>query len=193
MSLDGVYQAPGGPEEDTSGGFEHGGWTAPYWDEEMGRRIAEVTLRSGALLLGRKIYDIFSGFWPNAGTDDPIAVKLNSVPKYVASRTLDAVDWNNSRLIGGDVVDAVTGMKQDIDGEIAATGSGDLIQTLLQHDLVDVLGLWVFPLVLGGGKRLFGSGTLPRALQLTDSWTSSTGVQVNSYVLGGEVKTGDLT
>lgn len=159
----------------------------------MGRRIAEVTLRSEALLLGRKTYDIFSGFWPNAGTDDPIAVKLNSVPKYVASRTLDAVDWNNSRLIGGDVVDAVTGMKQDIDGEIAATGSGDLIQTLLQHDLVDVLGLWVFPLVLGGGKRLFGSGTLPRALQLTDSWTSSTGVQINSYVRGGEVKTGDLT
>jgi dihydrofolate reductase len=192
VSVDGIYQAPGGREEDRDGGFEHGGWTATYWDEEMGERITEVTLRSDALLLGRKTYEIFSGFWPNAGTDDPVAAKLNSVPKYIASRTLDRVDWNNSTLIDGDVAAAVTKLKQDVNGEIAVTGSGNLVQTLLKHDLVDVLGLWVFPVVLGNGKRLFGSGTLPKALQLTDTWTSRTGVQVNSYTRAGEIQTGDV-
>jgi dihydrofolate reductase len=192
VSVDGIYQAPGGREEDRDGGFEHGGWTATYWDEEMGERITEVTLRSDALLLGRKTYEIFAGFWPNAGTDDPVAAKLNSVPKYIASRTLDTVDWNNSTVIDGDVAAAVTKLKQDVNGEIAVTGSGNLVQTLLKHDLVDVLGLWVFPVVLGNGKRLFGSGTLPKALQLTDTWTSRTGVQVNSYTRAGEIQTGDV-
>ena len=192
VSVDGIYQAPGGREEDRDGGFEHGGWTATYWDEEMGERITEVTLRSDALLLGRKTYEIFAGFWLNAGTDDPVAAKLNSVPKYIASRTLDTVDWNNSTVIDGDVAAAVTKLKQDVNGEIAVTGSGNLVQTLLKHDLVDVLGLWVFPVVLGNGKRLFGSGTLPKALQLTDTWTSRTGVQVNSYTRAGEIQTGDV-
>jgi dihydrofolate reductase len=192
VTVDGVYQAPGGPDEDRDGGFEHGGWTATYWDEEMGRRITEMTLRSEALLLGRRTYETFAGFWPNAGADDPVAAKLNSVPKYVASRTLSSVKWNNSKLLEGDVADAVAKLKQDIDGEIAVTGSGNLVQTLLQHDLVDVLGLWVFPVVVGEGKRLFGTGTLPRALHLTETWTSRTGVQVNSYTRAGEIQTGEV-
>jgi dihydrofolate reductase len=158
----------------------------------MGERITETTLRSDAVLLGRRTYEIFAGFWPNAGTDDPVAAKLNSVPKYIASRTLDTVDWNNSTVIDGDVAAAVAKLKLDVNGEIAVTGSGNLVQTLLQHDLVDVLGLWVFPVVLGEGKRLFGSGTLPRALQLTDTWTSRTGVQVNSYTREGEIQTGEV-
>lgn len=190
VSVDGVYQAPGGPDEDRASGFEHGGWSATYWDEEMGQRITEMTLRSDALLLGRKTYDIFASFWPNAGEDDPVAVKLNSVPKYIASRTLDSVEWANATLIEGDVATAVAKLKQDVDGEIGVTGSGNLVQTLLQHDLVDVLALWVFPVVVGSGKRLFGTGTLPRALQLTDTWASRTGVQVNSYSRVGEIQTG---
>ncbi len=190
VSVDGVYQAPGGPDEDRDSGFEHGGWSATYWDEEMGQRITEMTLRSDALLLGRKTYDIFASFWPNAGEDDPVAVKLNSVPKYIASRTLDSVEWANATLIEGDVATAVAKLKQDVDGEIGVTGSGNLVQTLLQHDLVDVLALWVFPVVVGSGKRLFGTGTLPRALQLTDTWASRTGVQVNSYSRVGEIQTG---
>lgn len=192
VSVDGVCQAPGGPDEDRDGGFEHGGWTATYWDEEMGQRITEMTLRSDALLLGRRTYEIFASYWPNADADDPVAGKLNRVAKYVASRSLNKVDWENSTLIDGDVATAVAKLKQDIDGEIAVTGSGNLVQTLLKHDLVDVFGLWVFPVALGEGKRLFGSGTLPRAFELTETWTSRTGVQVNSYVRVGEIQTGQV-
>jgi dihydrofolate reductase len=191
VTVDGVYQAPGGQDEDREGGFEYGGWTAPYWDEEMGRRITELTLRSDALLLGRKTYDIFSGYWPNADPNDPVAAHLNSVRKYVASRTLDKVEWNNSSLIQGDVAEAVAKLKSEHD-EVAVTGSGEVIQTLLANDLVDVFALWVFPVVVGPGKRLFGNGTLPGALKLTDSWTSATGVLVNTYERAGAVQTGEV-
>ena len=145
LTVDGVMQAPGGPDEDREGGFEHGGWSVNYWDEVMGGLIVESTLEAGALLLGRKTYDIFAAHWPHVGDHDPIAAKLNSMPKYVASRTTDKVTWNNSTLIKGDVSGAVAALKEQAGGEIQVTGSGDLIQTLIEHDLVDEYRLWVFP------------------------------------------------
>src|SRR5215210_4111494 len=169
VTVDGVMQAPGGPDEDREGGFEHGGWSFNYWDDVMGQRIVEATLRAGALLLGRKTYEIFAAHWPRVGDDDPVAAKLNSVPKHVASRTLDEVTWNNSSLIQGDVAEAVGALKQEPGDEIQVTGSGDLIQTLLDHDLVDEFRLWVFPVVLGEGKRLFAGGTIPAALKVVDT------------------------
>src|SRR5215218_7176228 len=130
VTVDGVMQAPGGPDEDREGGFEHGGWLAPHFDDELGRFMGGLVGRSDALLLGRKTYEIFAGYWPHAGEDDPMARKLNSVPKYVASRTLDSVGWNNSSLLGDDVPQEVAGLKERLEGEIHVTGSGDLIQTL---------------------------------------------------------------
>jgi dihydrofolate reductase len=192
LTLDGVMQAPGGPDEDREGGFDHGGWSFTYWDDMMGRLIVESTLKAGALLLGRKTYEIFAAHWPHVGDDDPIAAKLNSVPKYVASRTLDEVTWNNAALIQGDVAEAVAKLKQEPGGEIQVTGSGDLVQTLLEHDLVDEYKLWIFPLVVGDGKRLFGHGTLPGALKLVDTQTSTTGVAIHTYERAGEIQQGSF-
>jgi dihydrofolate reductase len=192
LTVDGVMQAPGGPEEDREGGFEHGGWSFIYWDDDMGKLIVEWTLRAGALLLGRKTYEIFAAYWPNVGEDDPVAAKLNSVPKYVASRTLDEVSWNNSTLLKGDVAQAVAELKNEDGGEIQVTGSGELIQTLMEHDLVDEYRLWVFPVTVGDGKRLFARGTIPGALTLTDTKTSSTGVTIQTYERAGELQTGSF-
>ena len=192
LTLDGVMQAPGGPDEDREGGFEHGGWTVNYWDEDGGRIITEATLRAGALLLGRKTYEIFAAYWPRVSDDDPIAAKLNSVPKYVASRTLGEVTWNNSTLIQGDVGEAVGKLKEQPGGEIQVTGSGELIQTLMEHDLVDEYRLWVFPVVLGRGKRLFAGGTLPAAMRLVDTKTSSTGVAIHTYERAGVIPYGSF-
>jgi len=192
LTVDGVMQAPGGPDEDREGGFKHGGWSVNYWDEVMGQRITETTLRGGALLLGRKTYEIFAAHWPSVGGDDPIAAKLNSMPKYVASRTLDKVTWNNSTLIEGDVAEAVVALKEQPGDAIQVTGSGDLIQTLIRHDLVDEYQLWVFPIVLGIGKRLFGGGTVPSALKLVDSQISSTGVAIHTYERSGAIEYGSF-
>jgi dihydrofolate reductase len=192
LTLDGVMQAPGGPDEDREGGFDHGGWSFTYWDDLMGRLIVESTLKAGALLLGRKTYEIFAAHWPHVADDDPVAAKLNSVPKYVASRTLDEVTWNNAALIQGDVAEAVAKLKQEPGGEIQVTGSGDLVQTLLEHDLVDEYKLWIFPLVVGDGKRLFGHGTLPGALKLLDTQTSTTGVAIHTYERAGEIQHGSF-
>jgi dihydrofolate reductase len=192
VSLDGVMQAPGGPDEDREGGFAHGGWTYPYWgDPAMDQFIDEQTVRAEAVLLGRKTYQIFAAHWPKV-TDpkDTIAVKLNSMRKYVASRTLKSVDWNNSRLLGDDVPGAVRRLKAETQGELQVTGSGKLLQTLIANDLVDEFHLWQFPVVLGTGKRLFGEGTLPGALRLIDSTRFSTGVVVNRYARAGELKVG---
>jgi dihydrofolate reductase len=175
VTLDGVMQAPGGPQEDPSGGFEHGGWLVPFGDEEFGARMVELTQQAGAVLLGRRTYEIFAAHWPRIGDEDPIAAKLNRVQKYVASRTLDRVEWQNSTLLQGDAGDAVADLRRGEGGEIQVTGSGDLIQTLLQRDLVDELRLWTFPLVLGTGKRLFADGTVPRTFRLVESSTTSTG------------------
>jgi dihydrofolate reductase len=190
LTVDGVMQAPGGPDEDREGGFQHGGWSVNYWDETMGQIIVESTLQAGALLLGRKTYDIFAAHWPLVGGDDPIAAKLNSMPKSVASRTLDQVTWNNSTLIQGDVAKAVAELKEQAGGEIQVTGSGDLIQTLIEHDLVDEYRLWVFPVVLGEGKRLFARGAIPAALKLVDTKTSTTGVAIHTYERAGAIQYG---
>jgi dihydrofolate reductase len=192
VTVDGVMQAPGAPDEDREGGFEHGGWSVNYWDDAMGQRIEESTLRADALLLGRKTYEIFAAHWPHVTDDDPVAAKLNSVPKYVASRTLGDVTWNNSTLIQGDVAQAVAKLKEEPDGEIQVTGSGELIQSLMEHDLVDEYQLWVFPVVVGDGKRLFARGTFPGALKLVDTQISSTGVAIHTYERAGDLQYGSF-
>jgi dihydrofolate reductase len=190
VSLDGVMQAPGAPNEDQEGGFVHGGWTVPLFDEELGQMMAETTARAGALLLGRKTYEIFAASWPLLGDEDPIAATLNRIPKYVASRTLKGVEWNNTTLLTGDVAEAVAKLKEEPGGEIQVAGSSDLIQTLIKHDLVDEYRLIVFPVLIGTGKRLFGSGTIPAALKLVDSRTVSTGVTVQTFARAGELTYG---
>ena len=192
LTLDGVMQAPGGPDEDRDGGFEHGGWSFHYWDEPMGQKITESTLRADALVLGRRTYEIFAGHWPNQSQDDPVAAKLNSVPKYVASRTLDEVTWQNSKLLEGDAAETVARLKEEIDGEIQVTGSATLLQSLIKADLVDGYELWVFPLVLGKGKRLFGDGAMPGAFKLVEQQTSSTGVSIQTYERAGEIEYGSF-
>ena len=192
LTMDGVMQAPGGPDEDPDGGFEHGGWSFHYWDEPMGEKITEATLRADALVLGRRTYEIFASYWPNQPEDNPVAAKLNSVPKYVASRTLDEVTWQNSQLLEGDAVEAVARLKDELDGEIQVTGSARLLQDLIKADLVDAYQLWVFPLVLGKGKRLFGEGAIPGAFKLVDQRTSSTGVSIQTYERAGEIEYGSF-
>ncbi|WP_255171589.1 dihydrofolate reductase family protein [Natrononativus amylolyticus] len=194
LTLDGVMQAPGGPDEDRDGGFELGGWSVNYWDEQMGEVMDSQFADADALLLGRRTYEIFAAYWPNVdGADDPTAAKLNSMSKYVASRTLDRVEWNNSTLLSGDVVEAVKDLKNERGDVIMVQGSQDLIQTLLAADLIDEFWLWIFPLTLGEGKRLFDDGTVPAALELTDVDTSSTGVQMLRYERAGEIDHGSFT
>jgi dihydrofolate reductase len=190
VTLDGVMQAPGGPEEDRSGGFAHGGWLVPFFDETMGRAMTEWIARADGLLLGRKTYEIFAGYWPHITGEDPIAAKLNSVRKHVASRTLDRVEWNNATLIRGDVVDVVKRLKREPGNELQVHGSGDLIQTLLEHDVIDGFRLWIFPVLLGTGKRLFASGTVPRRLELVDTLTTSTGVVLQVHEAAGRPEYG---
>jgi dihydrofolate reductase len=159
LSLDGVMQAPGGPEEDPSAGFGQGGWLVPYAGQDMERLVAGWFSAAGAFLLGRKTYQIFAAFWPHVtDQNDPVAAKLNSLPKYVASKTLDKVEWNNSTLIKGDAAEAVARLKQQPGEELQVNRSGDLAQTLMRHDLIDEYRLWIYPVVLGSGKRLFGAG-----------------------------------
>jgi dihydrofolate reductase len=192
LTVDGVMQGPGGPDEDREGGFEHGGWSVNYWDDLMGQLITGLTVQAGALLLGRKTYEIFAAHWPRVTGDDPVAAKLNSMPKYVASRTLDRATWNNTTLIRGDVAEAVVDLKEQPGGEIQVTGSGHLIQTLMKHDLVDEYRLWVFPVLLGKGKRLFGEGTIPGGLKLVETKTSSTGVAIHTYQRAGAIEYGSF-
>ncbi len=182
LTLDGVMQAPGDPQEDTEGGFEHGGWQIPYFDADAGRIMGEQIAATDALLLGRVTYQIFAAFWPSAPADDPMAKKLNSVPKYVVSTTLDKVEWNNSTLIKGNIAEEVARLKQQPgSGYLSVTGSGKLAQTLMQHNLVDEYGLWVHPIVLGSGKRLFAEGIVPANLKLVDTQTTGSGVVILTY------------
>jgi dihydrofolate reductase len=192
VSLDGVMQAPGGPDEDREGGFEHGGWAVPHVDQQIIELMTEVTGRAGALLLGRKTYEGFAATWPLAGADDPIGTNMNGLPKYVASRTLDTVSWQGSTLLTGDVAEAVADLKRGEGGEIQVHGSCGLIQTLLAHDLVDEFHLLVFPVLLGSGKRLFAEGTVPAGLELVDGTTFGTGVFVGTYARHGKVEYGAL-
>jgi dihydrofolate reductase len=191
LTLDGVMQAPGGPEEDPTGGFTHGGWSASYWDDLMMQTMGEAMGKPFALLLGRKTYEIFAAHWPYV-TEDPFADRLNSATKYVASTTLDEVTWSNSVLLEGDVAEAVAKLKQESGPEIQVHGSSGLIQTLLKHDLVDEFGVWIFPIVLGSGKRLFADGAIPAGLALIDSKTSTTGVLITTYERAGAVEYGSF-
>lgn len=169
LTLDGVMQAPGGPDEDRDNDFRHGGWLVPYFDDRLVEIMTEWTTSAGAFLLGRKTYEIFAASWPKS-TDpaDESAMALNTRPKYVASRTLKDVSWNNASLLQDDVADAVAELKSQDGGEIQVHGSSELVQTLIEHDLVDELRLWMFPVALGTGKRLFGQGTIPRSFRLVD-------------------------
>ena len=184
-------QAPGGPEEDTEGGFKHGGWQMPLLDEESLSLITRDIGWMDALLLGRKTYDIFAAYWPKAATGK-IADKLNNAPKYVASRSRRKLEWNNSTLIQGDLSKEVARIKQE-HGEVHVIGSGNLVQTLLRHDLVDRFNLWVYPLLLGTGKRLFGEGTVPAGLRLTSSQAFPKGAIHLAYDRAGKPKHGDLS
>jgi dihydrofolate reductase len=192
-TLDGVVQAPGGPNEDREGGFPHGGWLVPYFDEKLGEIMTEWTRRAGAFLLGRKTYEIFAAAWPRS-TDpaDEIAAALNTRPKFVASRTLAKVDWNNSILLQGEVAGEVGKLKAREGGEIQVHGSSNLIQSLLKADLVDALRIWQFPVVLGTGKRLFGEGTIPRSFRLVDRQVSATGAVLHVYERAGGLRYGEL-
>lgn len=192
ITVDGVMQGPGGPDEDRDGGFQHGGWSVNHWNAAMGEAMDEQMGSAGALLLGRKTYDIFAAHWPRVSDEDPMAAKLNAMEKYVASRTLGAVTWNNSTLIQGDVAEGVRKLKEEPAGEIHVTGSSDLIQTLLKHDLVDEFVLWVFPVVLGAGKRLFGNGTIPGNLKRTETRTFDTGVAIHRYERAGAIEYGSF-
>jgi dihydrofolate reductase len=190
LTLDGVMQAPGGPEEDPSGGFEHGGWSFGYWDEQMQAVMGESMSKPFDLVLGRKTYEIFAAHWPHV--DDPGAELLNNATKHVASTTLKELEWENSRLIEGEVRDGVRGLKQQDGPELQVHGSANLIQTLLEHGLIDEFRLWIFPLVLGKGKRLFDDGTVPAGVELTSSQVSSTGVIMATYRSGAEIKYGSF-
>jgi dihydrofolate reductase len=188
MSLDGVMQAPGGPDEDPTGGFTHGGWAANYFDDEMMEQMAEAAPYE--LLLGRGTYEIFAAHWPY--DEGPIADRLNSTRKHVASTTLEQVEWNNSTLIRGDVAEYVAALKDEDGPEVQVHGSPGLIQTLLEHDLIDEFRMWIFPVVIGTGKRFFGDGTAPGALKLVDSKLSKSGVTINTYERAGEIDTGSF-
>jgi dihydrofolate reductase len=193
LTLDGVMQAPGGPDEDRDGGFDHGGWLVPFADEEIGRLSVEGIGRADGFLLGRKTYEIFAAHWPRVtDPDDPLARALNTLPKYVASKTLKDVEWKNSTLIRGDVVDEVRKLKSRPSGELQVHGSGGLAQTLIANDLVDEYRLWFFPVVLGRGKKLFGAGTLPATLKLVESKMTPTGVAVHTYERAGDVRHGTV-
>jgi len=182
ITLDGVMQAPGGPEEDRSGGFEHGGWSVPFGDEDFGRFVTEVFERVDAFLLGRRTYEIFASYWPKmTDPDDPIASRLNGLPKYVPSTTLTHADWAGTTVLHGDLGKEVTELKERTERELQVHGSGALVQSLLALDLVDTLHLMTFPVVLGAGRRLFAEGGLPTAFRLTDSRTTKAGVAINSY------------
>jgi dihydrofolate reductase len=193
ISLDGVMQAPGGPEEDPTGGFKHEGWVVGYFDESLLKVMVKQTSKPFDLLLGRKTYEIFAATWPYVNThEDPFAAKLNNAKKYVASKTTTKLDWQNSELIKGDVAKEIRRIKEQDGPEMQVHGSGNLIQTLLKHDLVDELWLKIFPITLGIGKHLFAEGTIPAGFKLFESEISPSGVIVANYKRAGEVKKGSF-
>ena len=191
LTLDGVMQAPGGPEEDDSGGFAYGGWSVSYWDDQMGEVMGEATSKPFAMVLGRKTYDIMAAYWPQAGEEAGGKV-FNDATKYVASRGQPTLEWSNSVLVEGDAAAGIAALKSEDGPELQVHGSGNLIQTLLRHNLVDQYRLWTFPLVIGSGKRLFSDGTIPAGLKLVDSKVSSTGVVIGTYEPAGEIVTGSF-
>ena len=190
ITLDGVMQAPGGPEEDASGGFKFGGWSVPYFDDFLGKTMSAQMDRPFDLLLGRKTYEIFASYWPQV--TDETGRGINEATKYVVSHRPVDTDWKTTVLIDGDAVAKIKQLKAGDGPELQLHGSGNLIQTLLKHDLVDELWLKTFPVVLGTGKRLFADGTMPAGLRVVQSSVSPSGVVVASYARTGDVKTGSF-
>jgi dihydrofolate reductase len=191
VTLDGVYQAPGGPDEDRSGGFDQGGWLVPYADQDMGEAMDGFFAEVDAFLLGRRTYEIFAAYWPKVtDPDHPIASKLNSQPKHVASRTLSDLSWQGSKLIEGDLAEAVAELKQQPGRELQVHGSGQLAAALQQHGLVDEYRLLTYPVVLGKGMRLFPEGSRPTAMRLLDTKTTSAGVTINRFEPTGDPEYG---
>jgi dihydrofolate reductase len=186
VTLDGVMQAPGGREEDPSNGFTHGGWAMPFMDEASGRVVDEIIAREFDMLLGRRTYEIFASYWPNEG-DHPIAKAFNKATKYVVTRSLDHLDWEKSQRIDGDVVEEIRRLKASDGPELHTWGSGELLQTLIAADLVDEHRTWVFPVVLGQGKRLFENGAPARAFTLVETRSTPRGVLVSTYHPAGPV------
>jgi dihydrofolate reductase len=191
LTLDGVMQAPGGPGEDDDGGFAHGGWTVNFWDDRMSQVMGEAMSVPFDLLLGRRTYDIFAAYWPNA-PEEAGSKPLNDATKYVASRGHPTLAWERSILIEGDVAEAIGRLKHGDGPELQVHGSGSLIQTLMAHGLVDEYRLWTFPVVIGSGKRLFADGAIPGALRLVESTVSTTGVVIGTYEPAGELVTGSF-
>jgi dihydrofolate reductase len=191
LTLDGVMQAPGGPGEDDEGGFSYGGWSVSYWDDQMGEVMGEATSKPFAMVLGRKTYDIMAAYWPTA-PEDTGAMVFNDATKYVASRSPQKLDWSNSVLIEGDAAEGLAALKKEDGPELQVHGSGNLIQTLLRNNLVDEYRLWVFPVVIGSGKRLFADGAIPSGLKLVDSKISTTGVVMGRYEPAGEIPIGSF-
>jgi dihydrofolate reductase len=191
LSLDGVMQAPGGPEEDPSGGFKLGGWSVNYWDDLVGKDMGDIMGKPFDLLLGRKTYEIFAAFWPTA-SEEQGAGPLNKANKYVVSTTLERADWQPSHVIKSDVVAQIQRLKEQDGPELQVHGSANLLQTLLKHQLVDTYNLKIFPVLLGGGKRLFGDGAIPAGLRLVGSKTSTTGVIMATYEPAGAVTPGSF-
>jgi dihydrofolate reductase len=191
LTLDGVMQAPGGPEEDESGSFAQGGWSVNYWDDQVDQFMDETMGKPFALVLGRKTYDIFAAYWPHA-SEEAGAKPLNDATKYVASHDRPTLEWSNSVLIEGDAAAGIAALKQEDGPELQVHGSANLIQTLLRHNLVDRFRLLVFPVVIGSGKRLFAEGTVPSGLKLLDSKVSTTGVVMGTYEPAGAIVTGSF-
>ena len=191
LTLDGVMQAPGGPEEDPSDGFAHGGWSVNYWDDRMGQVMTDYMTPPFDLLLGRKTYEIFAAHWPHA-SEEQGAGPLNAATKYVVSTTLARADWGPAHLIGKDVVEHIARLKQDDGPDLQVHGSSRLLQTLIAHDLIDEYRLLVFPLLLGSGKRLFDDGVVPAGLRLVDTETSTTGVIIATYEPAGGINYGSF-
>lgn len=193
LSVDGVHQGPGGPTEDTSGGFDRGGWLVPHFDDDTGRFISEVFSQADAFLLGRKTYDIFAAYWPNVtNADDPVANPLNARPKHVASTTLKDPAWANTTVLEGDVATAVRKLKDGPGRELQVHGSGMLVRYLLDNDLVDRLNLLVFPVIVGAGRRLFPDSGTATALGLEESRTTASGVTISIYRPKGRPEFGEV-
>jgi dihydrofolate reductase len=193
VTLDGVYQAPGGPQEDTRDGFTHGGWVFPYADDDFGRFVNDVFGGVGAFLLGRRTYDIFASYWPKVtDPDDPVAGPLNRLPKYVPSATLGEPEWSGTTVLRGDLTKEVTALKERTDGELQVHGSGALVQSLLDLGLVDTLHLLTFPVVLGTGRRFFADGAVPTAFRHTGGSVTARGVSIQSYDVGGRPEYGSF-
>ena len=192
ISLDGVMQAPGGPDEDMSSDFKYGGWTVPFFDDKAGEWMGEQMSMPFDLLLGRKTYDIFAGYWPNQDPNGPVADPFNKATKYVVSHSSPELTWNGSELIDGDVVEKLKELKEQDGPMLQVHGSGNMIQTLLRNDLVDELWLKTFPVTLGKGKKLFAEGTTPASFELIDSNVSPSGVIFANYKRAGDVKTGSF-